>query len=100
MRLYYRRKMRPDGVELSDSPGNADLIGVHLPEGKPNHLVRLVAEPKTGHETFHANARGLGLTLSDFWRWSLSDLVSNATRGRLAEFIVADALGISTRGVR
>jgi len=71
-----------------------------MPEGKLNNLVRLVAEPKTGQETFHANARSLGLTLSDFWRWSLSDLVSNATRGRLAEFIVANALGISTRGVR
>ena len=30
----------------------------------------------------------------DFWKWSVSDLVSNATRGRLAEFIVAKALKI------
>lgn len=30
----------------------------------------------------------------------MSDLVSNATRGRLAEYIVARALGISTAGVR
>ena len=30
----------------------------------------------------------------DFWRWAFSDLVSNATRGMLAEFIVACALGI------
>jgi hypothetical protein len=37
--------------------------------------------------------------LHDFWRWSVSDLVSNATRGRLAEFIVANALGISTTAV-
>lgn len=33
----------------------------------------------------------------DFWRWSASDLLSNATRGRLAEFIVALALGINVR---
>lgn len=68
--------------------------------GKPNSLGRLVAEPKTGHETFRANGRDLGPTLFDFWRWSLSDLVSNATRGLLAEFIVAKALGISTPSVR
>ena len=30
----------------------------------------------------------------------MSDLVSNVTRGKLAEFIVAKALGISTDGVR
>lgn len=35
----------------------------------------------------------------DFWRWSASDLVSNATRGILAEYIVAQALGLAT-GVR
>jgi hypothetical protein len=28
----------------------------------------------------------------DFWRWAYSDLVSNSTRGVLAEFIVAKAL--------
>ena len=39
-------------------------------------------------------------TVLDFWSWSASDLVSNATRGCLAEFIVAKALGISTIDVR
>ena len=40
-----------------------------------------------------------GLALWDFWQWSSSDLVSNATRGILAEFLVASALGLSN-GVR
>lgn len=31
--------------------------------------------------------------LSDFWSWSSSDLLSNALRGTLAEFIVGTALG-------
>jgi hypothetical protein len=35
-----------------------------------------------------------GKTLLDFWKWNGSDLISNATRGRLAEFIVASALCI------
>ena len=33
-------------------------------------------------------------TLLDFWRWAYSDLVSNAERGALAEYIVACALGV------
>lgn len=32
--------------------------------------------------------------LTDFWRWSVSDLLSNATRGRFAEFIVATGVDI------
>ena len=70
-------------------------------ENKPaGNLIRLLTEPKSGSERFHCNGRALGPTLQDFWRWSTSDLVSNATRGRLAEFIVASALGISISGVR
>ncbi|MGD1083826.1 MAG: hypothetical protein ABSA47_03640 [Verrucomicrobiota bacterium] len=56
--------------------------------------------PKTGREKLHADKTPVeGFTLQDFWAWSVSDLVSNATRGRLAEFIVATALGIETSGV-
>ncbi len=55
---------------------------------------------KTGDERFLADGAPLPFSLLDFWRWSVSDLVSNITRGRLAEFIVARALGISTDGVR
>ena len=66
----------------------------------PQDLGRLPVEPKTGREELHADGEGLGSTLRSFWRWSTSDLVSNVTRGRLAEFIVAKALGISTDGVR
>jgi hypothetical protein len=45
---------------------------------------------KTGNE----HLSGTGKTLLDFWRWNGSDLASNATRGLLAEFIVASALVI------
>ena len=62
--------------------------------------MRLITELKSGSERFHCSGEALGPTLQDFWRWSTSDLVSNATRGRLAEFIVASALGISIAGVR
>jgi len=45
---------------------------------------------KTGNEPLSVS----GKTLLDFWKWNGSDLASNATRGRLAEFIVASALEI------
>ena len=64
------------------------------------NLGKLKVTPKKGDEQFHAGRKSLGFILEDFWRWSVSDLVSNATRGRLAEFIVAKALGISTDTVR
>ncbi len=54
---------------------------------------------KTGDEAFHKAGQPLDLKLIDFWRWSASDLVSNATRGILAEYIVACALGVA-KGVR
>jgi hypothetical protein len=31
--------------------------------------------------------------VSDFWRWGFSNLTDNTTRGVLAEFLVASALG-------
>lgn len=53
----------------------------------------------TGDEAFRSGNQRLGLTVTDFWRWGCSDLVSNATRGVIAEFLVASAIGISD-GVR
>lgn len=39
-------------------------------------------------------------TLADFWRWGASDLLSNALRGMLAEFIVGSALGCVDDDIR
>lgn len=36
----------------------------------------------------------------DFWQWSASDLVSNATRGLLAEYLVHEAVGSLEQSVR
>jgi hypothetical protein len=63
-------------------------------------LSRVHPQPKTGSEPLHVDGEALPFTLFDFWRWSSSDLISNATRGRLAEFIVATALAIPTSRVR
>jgi hypothetical protein len=50
---------------------------------------------KSGNELFHSTRGPIESTLSEFWQWSASDLISNVTRGRLAEFIVAKALGVA-----
>lgn len=54
---------------------------------------------RTGAEAFASNGARIGHSLRDFWQWSVSDLVSNAQRGVLAEYIVAIDLGVSD-GVR
>ena len=36
-------------------------------------------------------------TLQDFWAWAFSDLVSNTERGKLAEYLVAKAMGCGTQ---
>jgi hypothetical protein len=62
-------------------------------------LDRLPATRKTGAEPFTCGAVSLGFTILDFWQWSSSDLVGNALRGHVAEFLVARALGLDP-GIR
>lgn len=54
---------------------------------------------KTGSEPFHQKGQSFGFNLIEFWQWSASDLITNTSRGVLAEFIVAKALGVAN-GVR
>src|SRR5262245_63529466 len=65
-----------------------------------DNLGRLTVRRKTGHEPFHADGQDLGFDLLSFWQWAASDVVSNATRGRLAEYVVACALGLAPDTVR
>jgi len=63
-------------------------------------LDKIEIEQKTGNESLTFNKKELGIKLIDFWKWSVSDLVSNATRGRFAEFIVATALKVDLTKIR
>ena len=54
---------------------------------------------KTGAEPFLLAGRSIGADLLGFWQWSSSELVGNALRGVLAEYIVATAVG-ANGGVR
>jgi hypothetical protein len=60
----------------------------------------LRVERKTGRERFRLKSVPVNFDLLSFWQWSVSDLVSNVTRGRLAEYIVARAIGLAKKGIR
>ena len=63
-------------------------------------LGRKFAELRIGSEPLLDPGSGPSVTVLDFWRWSTSDLLSNATRGVFAEFIVALATGCDIRKPR
>ena len=49
---------------------------------------------KTGKEIFYLDGKKLPLDVLSFWKWSSSELLGNALRGVLAEFIVASTIDI------
>ena len=49
---------------------------------------------KTGNERFSIANTMQNISLCDYWSWAHSDLIVNTERGKLAEFIVASALGV------
>lgn len=55
-------------------------------------LETLEVTPKTGDEPFTYLGNSIGASLLGYWHWAYSDLVSNASRGVLAEYIVGLAL--------
>ena len=65
-----------------------------------DELKQIKATPKTGKETVSYHGKNTRYTLLDFWRWSVSDILSNATRGRFAEFIVGTAIGLDPKSLR
>lgn len=63
-------------------------------------LSALITSAKTGDEKLSFQGIETGYSLLDFWKWSVSDLMSNSTRGSLAEFIVCSALQLSPADLR
>ena len=58
-----------------------------------NILKEIGITKRSGEEKFRDGSNNLDFNLLSFWQWSSSDIVSNATRGILAEYIVGKALG-------
>lgn len=54
---------------------------------------------KSGEEQFRDGGDVLPFNVQDFWAWLASHLMDNTTRGILAEYLVARALGVS-KGLR
>src|SRR5215510_14221344 len=65
-----------------------------------DNLGKLKIEQKSGNENFIFNGQNTEKILLDYWKWCVSDLISNTTRGTFAEFIVSMALEIDLTGVR
>lgn len=59
----------------------------------PILLPSLKCSLKSGQENLTYFGKSTNFRLIDFWRWSMSDILSNSTRGKLAEFIVGTATG-------
>ncbi len=53
----------------------------------------ITTQKKTGKEPFLNSGVGMQKTLYDFWAWAFSDIIGNTERGKLAEYIVAMAIG-------
>lgn len=58
-----------------------------------NNLGSILSHRMSGEEPLTNSSKTTNLNLLEFWQWSASDLVSNALRGALAEYIVASAVG-------
>jgi len=65
-----------------------------------NFLGMMSKQIKSGNEELVFQNKSTGKTLLDFWKWSVSDIISNSTRGKFAEFIVANAMNIDITQVR
>ena len=62
-------------------------------------LDQLPLARKTGDERLQVHGQPVSARVLTFWQWAASDLMSNAMRGRFAEYLVALALGVAD-GVR
>lgn len=65
-----------------------------------NELARIPLVRQSGSARLSAHGLGDAGTVLAFWQWSASDLLGNTSRGVLAEYIVALALGVDVRGTR
>ncbi len=75
-------------------------MGSRVKKENSETFIKKMKPVKTGNEPLSLNGQPTGHTLLNFWQWSASDILSNATRGVFAEFIVATALNIDIRKAR
>jgi len=59
-----------------------------------NSLSAIQTTKKSGKEKFYFNNKKLPIDVLSFWQWSSSELLGNALRGVLAEFIIASIIDV------
>lgn len=64
------------------------------------HLPIIPVSAKSGNESFSSNDLPIHHTIQQYWQWAYSDIISNASRGILAEYIVGMALGLTKGNTR
>lgn len=69
------------------------MYSVFMSSGLLQQKIKLLK----GNEPFRGRGIRKSLKLLDYWKWSGSELLGNTTRGILAEFLVAAALGLHKR---
>ena len=67
------------------------------PKKSRDSLGEITAEMKTGREKFFNQSSDPNLNVLKFWQWSYSNLLTNTTRGILAEFLVASSLDLNKK---
>jgi hypothetical protein len=67
---------------------------------KEDKLKAIKSVLKTGSEALTFEGDETKYSLLNFWQWSVSDILSNATRGRFAEFIVGTAIDLDLNQLR
>ncbi|MFA5366783.1 MAG: hypothetical protein WC333_02795 [Dehalococcoidia bacterium] len=63
-------------------------------------MSQIPVEYTRGNNHFLLGGVPSAYTLLDFWSWAFSDVLNNTTRGIVAEFVVATALGIDVKKPR
>ena len=86
--IPYNATINPEEIAIKDEN---DRVKKSL---EINPLQAVKTTKKTGEEPFVFNGNEVPLNVLSFWQWSSSELLGNALRGVLAEFIVASTIDV------
>jgi len=86
--IPYNSIINPEEIAMKDE---SDRVKKSL---EMNPLQAIKTTKKTGSEPFTLNGNEVPLNVLSFWQWSSSELLGNALRGVLAEFIVASTIDV------
>ncbi|WP_233487285.1 hypothetical protein [Candidatus Thioglobus autotrophicus] len=86
--IPYNAVINPEEVAIKDESDRVEKSYIINP------LQAVKTAKKTGKEPFVFDGNEMPLNVLSFWQWSSSELLGNALRGVLAEFIVASTIDV------